>query len=65
MDIVNQTAHTLQGSSTNVGALGMADICFELQTLVSIEDSVETAACLIKLENEYARVRRELTELIA
>jgi len=43
----------------------MADICFELQTLVSIEDSVETAACLIKLENEYARVRRELTELIA
>jgi PAS domain S-box-containing protein len=65
VDIVNHTAHTLRGSSTNVGALGMAAICNELQAIVSVEDSVETAACLAKLENEYARVRRELADLIA
>jgi PAS domain S-box-containing protein len=65
MDIINHTAHTLRGSSTNVGALGMAAICYELQEVVGVDNSDETAACLIKLENEYTRVYRELTELIA
>jgi PAS domain S-box-containing protein len=64
MDVINRTAHTLQGSSTNIGALHMAAICRELQTTVDIEDSSETAACLTKLETEFVRVRRELTELI-
>jgi two-component system sensor histidine kinase/response regulator len=65
MDIVRDTAHTLRGSSMNVGALGMAAICYALQSVVSAEDTVETAACLAKLEGEFARVRRELTALIA
>ncbi|ETW94841.1 MAG: hypothetical protein ETSY1_33150, partial [Candidatus Entotheonella factor] len=62
---VERTAHTLKGSSTNVGALGMAAICYELQSVANVENAVETAACLTRLEHEFTRVRQELSELIA
>ncbi len=65
MDVIERTAHTLKGSSTNVGALGMADICYELQTAGSVANILETAACLTRLESEFARVCRALADLLA
>ncbi len=62
---VERTAHTLKGSSTNVGALGMAAICSELQSTASVEKAAETATCLMRLESEFTRVRQELSKLIA
>ncbi len=64
METVERTAHTLKGSSTNVGAIGMAALCRELQRVGSAADLAETMQCLTKLENEFGRVRRELAEYI-
>ncbi len=64
MDLVERTAHTLKGSSTNVGAMGMAALCHELQSVGHTADLVEAVQYLSKLEHEFVRVRRELAELI-
>ncbi len=64
VDVVERTAHTLKGSSTNVGALGMAAICYELPSVMRAEDSSEAVKCLTKLESEFTRVRQELTEIM-
>ncbi len=64
INIIECTAHTLKGSSTNVGAFGMAAICDELEAAGHAADSSGIAACLTRLESEFARVRRQLTDLI-
>ncbi len=64
MDTVARTAHTLKGSSTYVGATGMAALCHELQRVGSSADLAETVKCLAQLEAEFGRVRHELAAFI-
>ncbi len=65
MERVEHTAHTLKGSSDNVGAIGMAAICYDLQCLAKAEDVAGAMHCLAKLESEYARLRPALEDLMA
>ncbi len=64
MERVEHTAHTLKGSSQNVGAIGMATLCYELQSMAKTEDVTGAATCITKLESEFARVRRALTDYL-
>lgn len=65
IDTVGRMAHTLKGSSTNVGAVGMAALCHELQSVGSAANLVDAVQCLTKLKTEFDRVRRELAALMA
>jgi len=62
IDNAGRTAHTLIGSSKNIGALGMADICRQLQDIVHQDNASEAAPYLTLLQIEFDLVRRELTQ---
>jgi PAS domain S-box-containing protein len=59
-EALRRTAHTLKGSSANIGALSMAELCQGLQALGECS-STEGALLLIeKLDDEFVRVRQAL-----
>ena len=62
MDNAGRTAHTLIGSSKNIGALGLADICRQLQDIVHQDHAGEAGPYLTSLQNEFDLVRHELTQ---
>ena len=53
-------AHSLKGNSGTVGAKTMASVCGELETLAGNSTLDGTAALIIKLEEEFTRVRLAL-----
>jgi len=53
-------AHTLKGSSANLGARRMVALCAELETLCQAETLDNAAGLLGKLEAEFERVRNRL-----
>ncbi|MBA2714940.1 MAG: response regulator, partial [Rubrobacteraceae bacterium] len=57
---VERVAHTLKGSSGNMGAKGMARICGELQEVGAAGDLARAPALLGHLEEEFGRVRPAL-----
>jgi len=57
---LERAAHTLKSSSANVGALGMAALCHELQTLGRSGVTTEAAAHVERLTDEFARVCQAL-----
>ena len=58
---VQRIAHSLKGSASNLGALGMARICD--QVVLIARDELETVpALLAELELEFQRVRGELEQ---
>ncbi len=59
---VRQDAHSLKGSSSNLGAHRMAALTGELEQLIQNESVRGADAVLDRMENEFARVR-ELLEL--
>lgn len=59
-ELVADTSHSLKGSSANMGALAMAQLCADLEAAA---DSVEIPGgreILDRLEIEFARVRPAL-----
>ncbi len=60
---VRETAHALKGSSGNMGAHKMHDLCTKLQEAGESGDLTETPAILEQLEAEFGRARPELTAL--
>ncbi|PON13080.1 hypothetical protein C2W62_36230 [Candidatus Entotheonella serta] len=62
---VAHAAHTLKGSSDNVGAIGMAAICHELKSIADAENVDGVDACVTKLKSEFARVHQALTDFPA
>jgi HPt (histidine-containing phosphotransfer) domain-containing protein len=62
---VERVAHTLKGSSGNMGAKGMAAICAELQDTGSSGDLSCAPELLEQLEDEFERVRPALEAEIA
>jgi CheY-like chemotaxis protein/HPt (histidine-containing phosphotransfer) domain-containing protein len=59
---VEQTAHTLKGSCSNMGAWRMANLCAELQELGSSGELTATSELLDQLQAEFDRVRATLEE---
>jgi HPt (histidine-containing phosphotransfer) domain-containing protein len=57
---VERIAHTLKGSSGNMGAKRMAKICAELQNDGTSGDLRRAAELLGRLEEEFGRVRPAL-----
>jgi two-component system, sensor histidine kinase and response regulator len=62
---VERTAHTLKGSSGNMGATRMAAICAELQDVGATGDLSGAAELLGSLEEEFGRVRPALEAEVA
>jgi HPt (histidine-containing phosphotransfer) domain-containing protein len=58
--LLERSAHTLKGSSGNLGALTMSRICAELQTVAEKGDWSQAAVLLPELEAEFRAVRLEL-----
>ena len=59
---VEQTAHTLKGSCSNMGAWRMANLCAELQELGSSGELTPASGLLDQLQAEFDRVRVTLDE---
>jgi len=55
-----RSAHTLKGSSGNLGAQAMSRMCADLQALGHAADWIRTGAGLQELEQEYRAVKAEL-----
>ena len=57
---MERVAHTLKGSSGNMGAARMSAICAELQEVGGSGDLTRAPELLRGLEEEYGRVRPAL-----
>jgi two-component system sensor histidine kinase/response regulator len=60
-DSVMRISHTLKGSSSNMGAMRMAEICAELERTGASEDLTHARELLERLEAEFECVRPALT----
>jgi HPt (histidine-containing phosphotransfer) domain-containing protein len=56
MQALGRLCHSLRGSSANLAAAGMADLCAELERMAEAGDQVGAAETLPRLEAEYSRV---------
>ncbi len=59
-EAIERTAHTLKGSSGNMGALRMAKMCENLQEIGRSGDLSEASEPIEQLEAEFDRVRKAL-----
>jgi two-component system, sensor histidine kinase and response regulator len=59
---VEQIAHTLKGSSANMGAIRMEALCTELEEMGRSEELAAVPAQISRLEEEFGRVRAVLEE---
>jgi len=62
-DALYREAHTLKGSSANMGAWRMAQLCGDLETLSQTNDLSQAASILTSIEAEYERVRVALEQV--
>ncbi len=60
LEQLSGTAHTLKGSSANVGALGLAQACDELRQAVTARRTDLLPAMLERVNREYEMVKRQL-----
>ncbi len=63
--LVHRSAHTLKGSSGNMGAKRMAALCAELESVSASGDLARAPELLERLEEEFGRVRPTLEALLA
>jgi HPt (histidine-containing phosphotransfer) domain-containing protein len=59
---VNQGAHTLNGSSANLGARHLAKLCEDLEMLGQTSDLSHAVSILASIEVEFLRVRMTLEQ---
>ncbi len=57
---VKEAAHALKGSSSNMGASRMAEICARLEEAGTLGDLIEAPDLLKRLETEFAQARSAL-----
>lgn len=62
---VERAAHALRGSSANLGAGTLAELCHRLEKLPADQMPAGGEARLAALEAEYGRVAQAMRELIA
>ena len=61
---LQRAAHSLKGSSSNIGARQMSDICNQLDERGKAGDLTGTQRLLDSLEEEYGRVESEIHLLL-
>jgi two-component system sensor histidine kinase/response regulator len=59
-DALERMAHTLKGASANVGAIGLADVCADLETRARQAQLADAAELVEQFEAEFNRVRAAL-----
>lgn len=62
---LRQVAHSLKGSSSNLGARGVVDICIEMEKLANLKDMEAAAETLPKLRDAVSSAEQELLRLAA
>ncbi|HEY5456999.1 MAG TPA: response regulator [Acidothermaceae bacterium] len=62
---LERAAHTLRGSSANVGATALAAVCAQIETLARISQLDDAADLIQRFDTEFARARDALTQLTA
>ena len=62
---LEQRSHTLKGSSRNIGATGLGSLCFEVEEKSRTGRYEGMADFVVKIQNEFARVRDALHGHIA
>jgi HPt (histidine-containing phosphotransfer) domain-containing protein len=58
--VLDRAAHTLKGSSGNMGAQALSRLSGEIQTAARAKDWTLAAELIVMIEAEYATVRAEL-----
>jgi len=59
-DALARTAHTLKGASSNLGAIGLVDVCARLEAGATGDDLDGATALIEQFEMEFVRVRTAL-----
>ena len=62
---VHRTAHSLKGSTGNIGARAMFAVCRDLDAQVQSGDLSNVDGLVAALAREYARVEAEIARLLA
>jgi PAS domain S-box-containing protein len=62
---VERSAHTVKGASANIGAMRLADLCRELESLGRVGALGEAPAILDRVETEFDKVRHALGVVVA
>ena len=62
---IENAAHSLKGSSANLGAQGLAELCDEIESRSREAVEPETEERLAALELEFSRVEDAMRELLA
>jgi two-component system sensor histidine kinase/response regulator len=60
---LERAAHTLRGSSANVGATALAAVCGEIETRARVAQLDDAADLMERFDTEFARARAALTQL--
>lgn len=62
-DAVRQTAHSLKGSSSNIGAGPLSQLCMKIENCADKGQLAGLDSILDEVEQEFAAVRQALSEL--
>lgn len=62
-DMLRRAAHSLKGSTGNMGAQHMAELCRQLEALTHIDPPQQGAILLEQLRAEFVQVQREINTL--
>jgi HPt (histidine-containing phosphotransfer) domain-containing protein len=62
---LHRTAHSLKGSSGNVGATQLFDVCRQIDEQGKAGDLSQMPALVASLDAEYAKVEAEIKQLMA
>lgn len=60
---LRRSAHSLKGASGNVGAIALADLCADLETLAGRGDAEHVAAMLDRVRDELREVQDAVAAL--
>jgi len=63
-EVINQEAHGVKGSSRNIGANSLAEVCGELESKAKAEDGNDIEQLFSAIEQQFAAVKRELSSLL-
>jgi len=59
-DLLRRTAHSFKGSSSNIGALRLAEYCSVMESLALANDPLSWPGQLVAIETEFAQVAQLL-----
>lgn len=59
-DCLRRTAHSFKGSSSNIGAMRLAEYCSVMESLALANDPLPWPGQLVKIEAEFAHVAQLL-----